>query len=340
MADTATIRYEIDFQKLRDNAEAAGFNPLTALRNGAASGFAVEHHPINQMGSFGVGSAYAATGGGVEYGGGEFTSVQEPVSDLYDYYTPLPQGYDPAADAGNSLFGMTAHESLPGMYYGPSGLVRDGNQLSGPGNSDSETYSYVETDPAHMRKTATASISKSFAGHFATEAAAGRLGVGPAKAIAAISGAGGIGAAVSSGGKSVSASDKARATANGGVGKQAEQAYIPDEIPNVIEKSTFHWIMPGVSWEELGGTTRIETMETAYGEDAPGTWLLGVPKFLNDLGHNTRRAWDANMPTYSTTIGPWLEEANARRSGPLPPQEPVNWGQSPFQPTPSYAISK
>jgi hypothetical protein len=38
-------RNEVDYVKLRDSAEKAGFNPLTALRAGGAAGFSVTHHP-------------------------------------------------------------------------------------------------------------------------------------------------------------------------------------------------------------------------------------------------------------------------------------------------------
>lgn len=48
------ISYEIDYKKLVANAEAAGFNPLTALRAGGGAGFVIEHHPslMVPMGGF------------------------------------------------------------------------------------------------------------------------------------------------------------------------------------------------------------------------------------------------------------------------------------------------
>ena len=41
-----TTSGSIDYVKLRQNAEAAGFNPLTALRAGGGAGFQVTHHPV------------------------------------------------------------------------------------------------------------------------------------------------------------------------------------------------------------------------------------------------------------------------------------------------------
>lgn len=51
---------------MRQNAEAAGFNPLTALRAGGGAGFTTTHHPALASGEFiaqaigGVGNAIAS----------------------------------------------------------------------------------------------------------------------------------------------------------------------------------------------------------------------------------------------------------------------------------------
>lgn len=56
----------IDYVALRRNAEAAGFNPLTALRAGGGAGFTTTHHPALASGQFiadavqGVGNLMAA----------------------------------------------------------------------------------------------------------------------------------------------------------------------------------------------------------------------------------------------------------------------------------------
>lgn len=46
---TQTTRNEIDYVKLRQNAEAGGFNPLTALQNGGGAGHMVSHVPFTRM---------------------------------------------------------------------------------------------------------------------------------------------------------------------------------------------------------------------------------------------------------------------------------------------------
>lgn len=56
---------EIDYVKLRENAERGGFNPLTALRAGGGAGFTTTHHPALSSGQFiaeaigGLGNAIA-----------------------------------------------------------------------------------------------------------------------------------------------------------------------------------------------------------------------------------------------------------------------------------------
>lgn len=87
-------------------------------------------------------------------------------------------------------------------------------------------------------------------------------------------------------------------------GFQQSQIWDKDKQPNVIKDSTFHYLLPGVTWEEQGGTTRVEMFETGYGEDAPGTQLLGLPKFLNDLGWNYQRGMHAiGVPTLQELSG-------------------------------------
>jgi hypothetical protein len=41
-----TVKNEVDYEQLRKSAEAAGFNPLTALRNGGSAGFTQTHSPV------------------------------------------------------------------------------------------------------------------------------------------------------------------------------------------------------------------------------------------------------------------------------------------------------
>lgn len=51
----------MDYVKLRDNAERAGFNPLTALRSGGAAGFTTTHHPALSSSAF-IGDALGQFG--------------------------------------------------------------------------------------------------------------------------------------------------------------------------------------------------------------------------------------------------------------------------------------
>jgi hypothetical protein len=57
-----TTTSEIDYVKLRKSAEAAGFNPLTALRNGGGAGFQVTHSPA-LSGVSPIGEGLQAVGG-------------------------------------------------------------------------------------------------------------------------------------------------------------------------------------------------------------------------------------------------------------------------------------
>lgn len=52
---------EIDYVKMRENAEKAGFNPLTALRAGGGAGFTTTHHPALASGQF-IGDALSNLG--------------------------------------------------------------------------------------------------------------------------------------------------------------------------------------------------------------------------------------------------------------------------------------
>lgn len=52
---------EIDYVKMRKNAEKGGFNPLTALRAGGGAGFTTTHHPGLASGEF-IAQALAGVG--------------------------------------------------------------------------------------------------------------------------------------------------------------------------------------------------------------------------------------------------------------------------------------
>lgn len=142
-------------------------------------------------------------------------------------------------------------------------------------------------------------------------------------------------------------------------GFQQAQIWDKDKQPNVIKDSTFHYILPGITWEELGGTTRGEFWETAYGEETPGAGLLGVPKYMNDIGHNWLRfgGWMNNglfghdnipaaIAASTKRVGNEIAAQPTYRdsSGRVTFQEPSNIGLSAgsnsVRPTLSYAASK
>lgn len=72
-----TTTSSIDYVKLRKSAEAAGFNPLTALRAGGGAGFQTTHHPV-----------LSSTGGGLRdtLAGGLIAGVDAALS-----YDPLAE---------------------------------------------------------------------------------------------------------------------------------------------------------------------------------------------------------------------------------------------------------
>nr|WP_321483031.1 hypothetical protein [uncultured Cohaesibacter sp.] len=51
---THTVSNTVDYKALVRNAEAAGFNPLTALRNGGSAGFTQTHTPVMSRNVFGM----------------------------------------------------------------------------------------------------------------------------------------------------------------------------------------------------------------------------------------------------------------------------------------------
>lgn len=52
--DEQVTRTEVDYERMAASAERAGFNPLTAIRNGGSAGFTTTHHPaLSSAGGFG-----------------------------------------------------------------------------------------------------------------------------------------------------------------------------------------------------------------------------------------------------------------------------------------------
>ena len=63
----------VDYKRMVRDAEAAGFNPLTALRNGGAAGFSITSQPV-------LSSSYAAVGEAIG-GIGDFIANFDPFED-------------------------------------------------------------------------------------------------------------------------------------------------------------------------------------------------------------------------------------------------------------------
>lgn len=59
--DEKVVRQEVDYEAMARNAEKAGFNPLTAIRNGGSAGFTNTIHPALSSAA-GFGEAFATLG--------------------------------------------------------------------------------------------------------------------------------------------------------------------------------------------------------------------------------------------------------------------------------------
>lgn len=62
--DDEQTTMEVDYKKMARNAEKAGFNPLTAIRNGGSAGFTTTHHPGLSMQTR-LGNAFATLGNAI-----------------------------------------------------------------------------------------------------------------------------------------------------------------------------------------------------------------------------------------------------------------------------------
>lgn len=270
MANEVVIRNEIDLLKLVSEAEAAGFNPLTVLRNGGAAGYAVQRQPL-------------------VLSGGSFTSMPDPEAPVLPpvVNTPVVQEAQP----------MTAWRSFLEQMVPGGGNTGDAS----PGEWEmASEYAMARAQAAMGGKGATASKSNARpAGTYTLSAPA----VTASNKVVAVP----VGGArpASSPSKAPLKKDKS--------GFQPEQIYDDDKIPSVIESDTSHWLLPGVTWEEVGGTSRGETWEVLYGDDNPLSWMMVLPKFGNDVLHNLQRL--NKWPDYvvQTQVLPAWDKAMADR---------------------------
>ncbi|SEQ49333.1 hypothetical protein SAMN05428969_3271 [Devosia sp. YR412] len=248
MADWAR-QYGIDMKRLVADAEEAGFNPLTFIRNGMWQAYL-----IDMLGAQTVADEADYL---VEYGGGEITS-----------------------DGGG-----------------------------GGGGSDGFSYMYEQggyngiwTDQGRFVRTRPASEARGY--HDSMVDVVAYSGGTPIAAPAVNGGAGPATPRVRTASSPAPKATPAKADKELPDQFQQEQIWDKDKQPRVIVDSTFHYILPGVTFEETGGTTRVEMFETGYGEDAPGTQMLGFPKFANDLGWNVQRLFNhVGVPTLKGLSG-------------------------------------
>lgn len=255
--DVTEVTSSIDFRRLVADAEAAGFNPLTALRAGAAAGYGVTRQSVTYDPLSGSGAAGSFTSP-VEAQGGDTRPVR--------------------SDSGGFTSAPVSELPADSDWFGPAMSVTGRNS-----RFEAESEYNIAMAQLRMRQGRLASEAAQAGGLFSPISYTGAPGV--------------VGVPAKSG-KLVK--DKS------GQGFQPAQIYEDDKIPAVITGDTTHWVLPGVSWEERGGTTRGNEWETIYGDDTPGSFVLSTLKFFDDVGHNVRRAWDANMPTLPKTLD-WLE---------------------------------
>lgn len=294
MADVITS--SIDLKRMAEEATAAGFNPLSVLRSGLAAGWARQ---TTQYGETIVGGVLTPpdTGG--------------PAA------PPMPVGpYNPG---GGKLVGGGYYEPDAGHAWDPNVVSQMTQQeqrnifggSSEPASSDPWSEESERNIAIHQARLRTGAVITDDGVYIPTRPDRG--GGGGARAVS--SGAGGNG--VPSAGGPLAPLAYSASTVHvvpglprprpgrpgsysvpSGLGYQPHQLYEDDKLPNTVTSSTFHMLLPGIYWEESPGI-RGDTAENIAGD----FWgnLLMVPKNLHDFGLNARRAWDANMPTWSKT---------------------------------------
>jgi hypothetical protein len=286
-----------DLRRMNAEAIAAGFNPLTVLRNGGAAGFATSTTRYEQVpgGSFtqkppepsrpdplprppqpsrpapvvmgepapGRALPVAARPGGRGTGGDFYESFRPWFNQL------KAEGFGGDWNAfvrGHIVPEFGSSEASPGEWERASEQAIAASQLRmrnrGTGN--------VVTDDGVVIRTRPGRAGPSAGGMLNPIAVTGSTVVRPGRA--AIPGT-----------PNVPASFIERP------GFQPHQVYQTDKLPNVIEGSTFHPLAWGLTWEETGGNSRGETWETVYGDDNMFGWALQAPKFIQDVGTNFNR---------------------------------------------------
>lgn len=289
---TDVITSSLDLRRMVQEAEAAGFNPLSVLRNGGAAGFATQTTTYEP----GVGS-------------GQFTS-EPPASPV----APPPA---PAVSAGAGVQFFPEHDLIYSEKSGWGSLSGSSvsNERPGPWELESELNIAI-----HQLRQRTGALVTDDGKFVPTR---GSL----FEPVSYTAPAGGVRS-----GQPSAAIKPADPVKDKSGKYQQSQVYQPDKISSVITESTFHPWLPGIEWEEVGGVTRGENGEIIYGDESPANVLFSWPKGLNDIGHNANRVYDAiGGPRWFQDVQPhidtWFSEGAARVTSPIPPQEPVDWGR-------------
>lgn len=285
-----TVRTDsIDFKRMAADAMAAGFNPLTVLRAGAAAGYGVS----KQVTSYAEQSASAL--------GGSFTSfavpsyAASPSSDLGYAVEPASLDHGGQAQRNGSYWnadGTPKRGVIDGVDWdqvwrnNPSGESNHGDSVHDRSSRDHAAEIEYQFAVEQLRRQLDGVITDDGRVVGTRKAPTGGTMLNPISYTGA--------PAVR--GVPVSAGAPGQSYGPAGEGFQPKQVYQTDKLPNVVAGNTMHYILPGIGWEELGGATRGEVWETIYGEEGPHSWMLSTPKFVNDVIHNFNRldSWAAN----------------------------------------------
>lgn len=114
--DEKTTTTEVDYSKMAYNAEKAGFNPLTAIRNGGSAGFVTTHHPgLSAMERFG--NAFSTLGNAL-------MSFDPRADERADMEQKLMQAQLDAINRGTgarSMWSMDAPSAAAPAIWRPAG---------------------------------------------------------------------------------------------------------------------------------------------------------------------------------------------------------------------------
>lgn len=278
-----TVRSDsIDFKRMAADAMAAGFNPLTVLRAGAAAGYGIS----TQVTSYAEQSATSM--------GGSFTSMSSASPDYGYAVDPAYLDHGGQTQRNASYWnadGTAKRGVIDGVDWdqvwanNPSGETNHGDSVhdrSSRNHSAEIEYQFAVEQLVRQLDGVVTDGGRIVPGRKAPSAG------GMLNPISYTGAPGMRGAPVRSGAPGQSYGPV-------GEGFQPKQAYQVDKLPKVVTGNTMHYILPGIGWEELGGTTRGEEWETIYGE-GPWSFVMSTPKWANDALHNWNRldSWAAN----------------------------------------------